>query len=111
MSEECYHYGRSSWKRQEKTRFKAIRGEVWSGEWGVGSRRWAVGGGRWGRGALVSTQFPHRETADSLQSRRLVLRFVRFPATARTNKNARPWPADLPTANQPAKEFGHDPVM
>ena len=48
--EECYHYGRSRWKRQEKTRFKAIRGEVWSGEWGVGSRRWAVGGGgevRW----------------------------------------------------------------
>ena len=33
--------------------------------------------------ALVSTQFPNRETADSLQSRWLVLRLVRFPATAR----------------------------
>jgi len=63
------------------------------------------------RWALVSKLFPNHETADSLQSRKLVLRLVRFPATARKKASACRWPADLPTANQPATGFERDPVL
>jgi hypothetical protein len=50
VSDKCCHYGRQTQKRQEKTCFKVIRGEVWSGQWAVDGGQWAVGGGgevRW----------------------------------------------------------------